>query len=192
MTDKPAPPPNAVLLKEQFEKAVPEDDNRERLVCRDCGFINYQNPKIVVGSVVTFEDRLLLCRRAIEPRHGYWTLPAGFLEEHETVEHGAAREAREEACADIVIESLLAVYSITHISQVQIMFKARLDEPEFGVGPESLEVKLFGWDEIPWDELAFPSVDWALNQYESVKGQAAYPPFTNPVLDEGRWTMKRG
>jgi len=186
---KPTDPQHA---SKSFEKTIPEGDNRERLVCRDCGFINYQNPKVVVGSVVTFEDRLLMCRRSIEPRRGFWTLPAGFLEEHETVEDGAAREAREEACADIVIEKLLAVYSITHISQIQIMFKARLDEPKFDVGEESLEVELVDWADIPWDELAFPSVDWALNQYLSVRDKPDFTPFSNPVLEPGKWTMARG
>ena len=134
----------------------------ERYVCGRCGHIHYTNPKIVVGSVVAHGDRILLCRRAIEPRKGLWTLPAGFLEEHETPEDGARREAREEACADIQLEALLAVYTVAHISQVQLMYRARLPTQEFAAGPESLDVRLFAWNEIPWDELAFPSVKWAL------------------------------
>jgi len=152
----------------------------ERYVCGDCGHIYYTNPKIVVGSVVTFEDKFLLCRRAIEPRRGFWTLPAGFLEEHETPENGARREAREEAEADIEINALLAVYAVPHISQVQLMYRATLAAPVFAAGPESLDVKLFAWDEIPWSELAFPSAKWALEHYSQSKGQPVFAPFTNP------------
>ena len=144
---------------------IPEGDNRERQVCPDCGFINYENPKIVVGSVSLWEERILLCRRAINPRRGFWTLPAGYLELHESTPAGAVREAWEEAQATITIEGLLAIYDIPRISQVQIMYRARLVTPDFAAGPESLEVKLFAWEEIPWDELAFPSVRWALEHY---------------------------
>ena len=144
---------------------IPEGDTRERQVCPDCGFINYENPKIVVGSVVTFEGRVLLCRRAIDPRRGYWTLPAGYLEVNESASDGAKREAREEAAAEIAIDGLLAVYSIPRISQVQLIYRAHLARPDFAPGPESLEVALFGWNEIPWSELAFPSVRWALEHY---------------------------
>ncbi len=152
----------------------------ERYVCGDCGHIYYTNPKIVVGSVVTFEEKFLLCRRAIEPRRGFWTLPAGYLEEHETPEDGARREAREEAEADIEINALLAVYAVPHISQVQLMYRARLVLPIFAAGPESLEVQLFDWNEIPWTELAFPSVKWALEHYRESKEQAVFAPFVNP------------
>jgi ADP-ribose pyrophosphatase YjhB (NUDIX family) len=145
--------------------ATPEGDNRERMVCPDCGFINYENPKIVVGSVCLWEERILLCRRAINPRRGFWTLPAGYLELHESTSAGAIREAWEEAQATIAIDGLLAIYDIPRISQVQIMYRARLVTPAFAAGPESLEVKLFAWEEIPWDELAFPSVRWALEHY---------------------------
>ncbi len=152
----------------------------ERYVCGDCGHVYYTNPKIVVGSVVTFEEKILMCRRAIEPRRGFWTLPAGYLEEHETPEDGARREAREEAEADIKIDALLAVYAVPHISQVQLMYRATLAKPEFAAGPESLEVQLFSWEEIPWSELAFPSVKWALDHYAEIKGQTVFAPFGNP------------
>jgi ADP-ribose pyrophosphatase YjhB (NUDIX family) len=142
---------------------VPDGDNRERLVCPDCGFINYENPKIVVGSVVRIGDRILLCRRAIEPRYGFWTLPAGYLELNESTAEGAMREAWEEAQARIAIDGLLAIYDIPRISQVQLIYRATLVDSAIGAGPESLEVRLFGWDEIPWDDLAFPSVRWALH-----------------------------
>ena len=152
----------------------------ERYVCGDCGHIYYSNPKIVVGSVVVHEGRILLCRRAIEPRKGFWTLPAGFLEEHETPQDGARREAKEEAQCDIVLDALLAVYAVARISQVQLMNRARLAKPEFGAGEESLEVKLFAWDDIPWTELAFPSALWALNHYRETKDKAVFAPFVNP------------
>ena len=152
----------------------------ERYVCGQCGHIHYTNPKIVVGSVVVYNRNILLCRRAIEPRKTYWTLPAGFLEEHETPEDGARREAREEAMCEIKIDALLAVYAVPHISQVQLMYRASLASPEFSPGPESLETKLFAWDDIPWNELAFPSVHWALDHFRAVEGQAVFAPFSNP------------
>ena len=148
-----------------IHRAIPEGDNRERLVCRDCGFIHYQNPKVVVGAIVSWQDRFLLCRRAIEPRHGFWTMPAGYLELNEATVAGAVREAWEEARARITIDGLLAIYDVPRLSQVQILYRAHLDEPVFAPGEESLEVRLFAWDEIPWRDLAFPSVHWGLNHY---------------------------
>lgn len=177
MTDRPLPP--------HFARTVPAGDTHERDVCTSCGFVHYVNPKVVTGSVVTHGGRLLICRRAIEPRLGYWTLPAGFMEVGETVEEAARREAREEANAEIVIDRLLAVYTITRLAQVQVMFLAHLDRPVFSAGPESLEVKLVAWDDIPWDELAFPSVRWALAQSRSVRGSMTFPPFCNPAGETG-------
>jgi ADP-ribose pyrophosphatase YjhB (NUDIX family) len=164
-----------------FERQTPPGDTHERDVCTSCGFIHYVNPKIVTGSVVRHDGGLLLCRRAIEPRIGFWTLPAGFMEVGETAEQAAIREAREEANAAIVIDRLLAVYTIARIAQVQIMYLAHLVEPRFSPGPESLEVRLMRWDEIPWDELAFPSVHWALEQYRSIEGRLDFAPFSNPA-----------
>jgi ADP-ribose pyrophosphatase YjhB (NUDIX family) len=163
-----------------FRREIPAGDTHERDVCATCGFINYVNPKIVTGSIVRHQGRILLCRRAIEPRVGYWTLPAGFMEVGETTEQAAMREAREEANAAIVIDRLLAVYTIPRIAQVQIMYLAHLANDDFSAGPESLEVMLAGWNEIPWGEIAFPSVTWALEQYRSVEGLAEFAPFTNP------------
>ena len=131
------------------------------------------------------DGKILLCRRAIEPRIGYWTLPAGFMELGETAEQAAMREALEEANARIVIDRLLAVYTIPRIAQVQIMYLAHLESAAISAGPESLEVKLAGWSEIPWDEIAFPSVIWALEQYRSVEGVADFPPFSNPPGEYG-------
>jgi ADP-ribose pyrophosphatase YjhB (NUDIX family) len=174
--DRPVPPsPGA-----QFERRLPDGDTTERFVCGRCGYIHYTNPKIIVGSVVAHDDRILLCRRAIEPRKGLWTLPAGFLEEHETPEAGARREAQEEACADISLDALLAIYTVAHISQVQLIYRATLALPHFGAGPESLEVRLFAWDEIPWAEIAFPSVKWALRHYRETERISVFAPFTNP------------
>lgn len=168
-----------IPLPDHFTRQIPEGEDRERDVCGTCGFINYVNPKIVVGSVVTFGDRILFCKRAIEPRKGFWTLPAGFMEERETAEEGAMREAMEEACATIEIDGLLACYSVPRISQVQLMYRARLVDANIAAGPESTDVALLTWDEIPWQDLAFPSVVWALQHYEQwLKGAPA--PFGNP------------
>lgn len=166
-----------------FVRRIPEGDDRERLTCPDCGFVAYENPKIVVGSVVAEDGRVLLCRRAIEPRRGYWTLPAGYMELHETVEEGARREAWEEARARIALEGMLAVFSIARIGQVQIIFRAGLAEPGFEPGPESLEVRLFRWEEIPWSEIAFPSVRWALEAWREGRARPLGLPVGNPVED---------
>ena len=158
-----------------FVKVIPEGDTMERRVCGTCGFVDYENPKIVTGAVVALAGKVLLCRRAIEPRAGFWTLPAGFLEAHEQPEEGALREVREEALAEIVLEGMIGIYTVKRISQVQMFFRARFaGEAAFGAGDETLEAKMFGWDEIPWAELAFPSVVWALQMWrEGVDGMAA-------------------
>ena len=137
---------------------VPPGDNRPRHVCGACDSIHYLNPKVVVGAVPEWEGLVLLCRRAIEPRLGYWTLPAGFLECGETMEEGACREAREEANANLTLEGLYTLFSIPHIDQVHVYYRARLLDLDFHPGEESLEVRLCRKDEIPWDELAFPVV----------------------------------
>jgi ADP-ribose pyrophosphatase YjhB (NUDIX family) len=183
MTDDPT------QAKGNFKRLVPEGDNFERLVCADCGFINYENPKIVVGSVVREDTRsggkILLCRRAINPRKGYWTLPAGFMEQHETAMEGAQREAWEEANAKIAIDALLAVYSIPRLSQVQLIYRAHLAEPGIAAGPESEEVGFFAFDEIPWNDLAFPSVHWALGHDRDAGDRKDLPPFVNPPGEFG-------
>ncbi len=163
-----------------FVRRVPDGDELPRRVCEDCGFIDYENPKIVVGSVCYWQDKLLLCRRAIDPRKGYWTLPAGYLELNEAADAGARREAWEEARAEIEIEQLLGIYSIARISQVQLIFRARLLSPEVAPGPETLELDLFAWDGIPWDQVAFPSVLWALEHFRQSRDRSAFAPFTNP------------
>lgn len=168
-------------------REVPEGDNRERLVCPDCGFINYENPKIVVGAVIGHEGKILLARRDINPRRGYWTIPAGFLELNETAAAGACREAREEVCADIAIDGVLGIYNVPRISQVQIIYRATLRQPGFGVGEETQEVGLFDWEDIPRDEIAFPSVHWALDHYRCVEGVAAFAPYSNPEGETGNF-----
>jgi ADP-ribose pyrophosphatase YjhB (NUDIX family) len=174
----PPPPPHP------FARAIPEGDDRERLVCGDCGFILYDNPKIVVGSVVRWGDKILLCRRAIDPRKGFWTLPAGYLELNESTRTGAEREAWEEARAKIAVDSLLAVYDITRLSQVQLIYRAKLLDPGVSAGPESLEVGLFHWDEIPWDDIAFPSVRWALHHEHEIEMGGDPAPRGNPPPDD--------
>lgn len=164
-----------------FTRRIPEGDDRERRVCDDCGFIDYENPKIVVGAVALASDgRIVLCRRAIPPRLGYWTIPAGYMELNETAADGAAREAWEEARITLEIEGVLAVYSIPRISQVQIIHRARLTVDDYAPGPESQEVALFAWEEIPWDDLAFPSVRWALNDHRRTGAAPLGPAFGNP------------
>ena len=166
-----------------FIRTTPQGEDRERLTCPDCGFVAYENPKIVVGSVVAVDGRVMLCRRAIEPRRGFWTLPAGYMEMGETVEEGAAREAWEEARARIAIEGMLAVYSIARIGQVQVIFRAHLAEPGFEPGEESLDVRLFDWSEIPWDAIAFPSVGWALAAWRDGADLPLAAPSLNPSAD---------
>lgn len=159
-----------------FVRTVPEGDSRERAVCADCGFIAYENPKIICGAIITHGDRIVMAKRAIEPRHGFWTIPAGFMELGESPEEGAARESMEEACAEIRIDELLAIYTVRHISQVQMIYRATLLSESIAAGPESLEVKLCTWDEIPWDDLAFPSVKWALDDHRAaLEGRLALP-----------------
>ena len=161
-------------------KTIPDGDTHERSVCEHCGFVNYQNPKIVVGSVVRHAGKILLCRRAIEPRKGYWTIPAGYMELLETPEDGARREAHEEANADLALSELLAVYTVARLSQVQLIYRATLKTPHFSAGEESLEVGLFFWDEIPWKDIAFPTVHWALEHDRQVEAGEARAPFKNP------------
>ena len=167
-------------LQPSFIKTVPDGDTQARAVCENCGFVNYQNPKIVTGSVVRHEGKILMCRRAIEPRRGFWTIPAGYMELHETPEDGALREAREEANAQLRLTGLLAVYTVPRLSQVQLIYRAVLAQPDFSAGIESLEVRLFEPENIPVDEIAFPTVHWALAHDAMVEAGQMPGPFTNP------------
>ncbi len=147
------------------ELRIPPDDNRTRHVCTGCGEVHYQNPKLIVGALPEWQDKVLMCRRAIEPRHGLWTLPAGFMENGETTAEAAARETLEEANARIAIGDLYSMYSLPFINQVHILFRARLLDLDFCPGQESLDVKLFSKTEIPWDEIAFRPVRFSLEHY---------------------------
>ena len=153
-----------------ISRKIPEDDNRERAVCDVCDIVHYQNPLIVVGCVVESEGKVLLCKRSIEPRYGYWTIPAGFMELGETLAGGAARETLEEACATVEISHQFASVDVVEAGQVHVFFYGTL-VGGFGVGEESLETKLFSEDEIPWDDLAFHSGRFALEKYFEDRGK---------------------
>ena len=155
-------------------RTIPEGDDRPRLTCLDCGYIAYENPKIIVGAVCVWQQKFLMCQRAIEPRKGFWTFPAGYLEINETMADGAAREAREEATAQVNIAGLLGIYEIPRISQIYFIYKADMEEPSYAAGPESSEVRLLDWSDIPWDKLAFPSVAWGLNRFREGGEPALY------------------
>jgi ADP-ribose pyrophosphatase YjhB (NUDIX family) len=154
---------------------IPDGDNRHRYICDVCGTIHYQNPRMVVGCLPIWEDKVLLCRRAIEPRYGLWTLPAGFMENGETTAEGAIRETLEEAGARVELEGLYTLVNIPDIDQVYLLFRARLLDLDFAAGEESLEVALFGEDEIPWDEMAFRTVHKTLKHYFEDRRSGHYP-----------------
>lgn len=163
-----------------FGKRVPKDDSFERDICNHCGLIDYVNPKIIAGVVATWEEKILMCRRAIEPRKGFWTLPAGFMEQRETTAQGAAREAMEEAGADVETGALIGIYNVERISQVQMFYRGKLRHPNIAAGPESQAVALMAWDEIPWDELAFPAVYYALQHWHETREMENFAPFSEP------------
>ncbi len=144
---------------------VPAGDSHPRRVCPGCQAVHYENPLIVVGCVPEYEGRILICRRAIEPRRGYWTVPAGFMELNESLEDGAARECLEEALAQVDIGSPLALVNVPEAGQVHVFFRARMSSDAHGAGEESLEAKLVEPAAIPWDDIAFPSTRYALTQY---------------------------
>jgi len=154
---------------------VPAGDTLPRHVCDACSTIHYQNPRMVVGCIAEWEDRILMCRRGIEPRHGLWTVPAGYMENGETTFQGAIRETLEEANARVEISSLYALYNIPHISQVYVLFRARLLDANVRPGAETLEARLFAEQEIPWDRIAFASVRNALIHYFDDRRNGEYP-----------------
>jgi ADP-ribose pyrophosphatase YjhB (NUDIX family) len=156
------------------ELRLPPDDNRTRHICTACGEIHYQNPKLIVGAIPEWQDKILLCRRAIEPRHGLWTLPAGFMENGETTVEAAARETLEEANAQVDIGELYSMYNLPYINQVHLLFRARLLNTDFSPGAESLEVRLFAEQDIPWDTLAFRAVRFTLQHYFADRKAGAY------------------
>jgi ADP-ribose pyrophosphatase YjhB (NUDIX family) len=148
-----------------LRQQIPEGDNRLRYVCSACHTIHYQNPRIIAGCLPIYENKVLLCKRAIEPRLGKWTLPAGFLENGETIAEGATRETTEEANANISIIDLYTLFSVPHISQVYVFYRAELLDLTFFPGIETMETKLFKEEDIPWEELSFPSVSQTLEYY---------------------------
>ncbi|PID44304.1 MAG: NUDIX hydrolase [Proteobacteria bacterium] len=163
---------------------IPEDDNRLRYVCDHCALIHYQNPKVVAGSLPVSGDRVLLCKRAIEPRYGYWTLPAGFMENDETLTEAAVRETQEEALAEVENLQLYTVISVPSVDQVHVLMLADLVDDKYSAGVESLEVELFREEEIPWDQIAFRAVKMTLERYFEDRKKGVFPVH---CLDIGRW-----
>jgi len=159
----------------EMVREIPEGEDRERDVCPACGEIFYVNPKVIVGCIPTIGDKVLLCKRAIEPRYGKWTLPAGFMENRETTEEGAARETWEEAEARTVNMALYRIFDVPHISQVYVFYRCDVLDEKFGAGSESLESKLYAEDEIPWDELAFPVVVEMLREFFEDRKTQEFP-----------------
>ena len=156
---------------------IPDGDNRERYCCDSCGAITYENPKNVVGTLPAYENKLLLCKRAIEPRRGKWTLPAGFMENGESMLEGALRETKEEAGAQVIIkpDSLYTLFNLPSINQVYIFFRAELANLDFSPGVESEEVGLFSEEDIPWSEIAFPVVKTTISNYFEDKRSENFP-----------------
>jgi ADP-ribose pyrophosphatase YjhB (NUDIX family) len=181
MFSNPAPRFCTQCGSPKVELRVPHGDDRERHVCADCGHIHYLNPKIVVGTIPVWNQQVLLCKRAIEPRYGMWTLPAGFMEEGETLEEGAARETLEEAQARVTIEQMYVTLSLPQISQVYVLFRATLRDLDFSAGAESLEVKLFDEADIPWDQLAFRTIDTALQHFFADRRTGMFVPHLGEI-----------
>ena len=161
----------------QIIEKVPPGDTFPRKVCLDCGSIFYENPKIIVGTIPYYKDQVLLIKRSIEPRKGYWSFPCGFMEKGESVEEGAIRETIEEAKAKVEISRLFSIYSIPRVDQVYIVFLAKLKSLDFSPGEESLEAKLFSIEKIPWEDLAFPAISFSLKKYVE-----NYPSFKEVYL----------
>jgi ADP-ribose pyrophosphatase YjhB (NUDIX family) len=163
-------------------QSIPQGDNRLRYVCSACETIHYQNPKIIAGCLPVWQNKVLLCKRAIEPRHGLWTLPAGFMENGESTEQGAIRETHEEACARVTIDKLYTLCSIPRINQVYMLFMGHLNIDNYGPGEESLEVTLFEEHEIPWEQLAFPVVETTLQHFFQDRQANQFPLHTWDII----------
>ncbi len=169
----------------QVAQKIPPGDNRLRYVCDACHVIHYQNPKIVAGCIPAWEDKVLLCKRAIEPRYGYWTLPAGFMELDETSHAAAVRETLEEANAKVEILNLFAIFNLPEVSQVYMIFNSNLLDLNFSAGAESQEVSLFSEDEIPWDELAFLTIRYSLKFFFEDQKKQSYQLHTGDIIGRG-------
>jgi ADP-ribose pyrophosphatase YjhB (NUDIX family) len=168
----------------EVEKRIPAGDNRERFICDHCETVHYVNPRIVAGCLPVLEGRVLLCQRAISPRSGFWTLPAGFLENGETVVAGATRETLEEANARVANLDLYTVFSLPHISQVYLFYRAELADEDFSPGFESTEVRLFEEQDIPWEELAFPVIRETLEHFFTDRPAGVYPVRSRDIIIE--------
>lgn len=166
---------------EKVKRAIPADDDRERYICPACGRIHYENPKVVVGCIPEWENRILLCRRNIEPQKGKWTLPAGYLENAETVSEGAQRETLEETGISVKNLSPYLLIDITQISQIYLMFRGQMQTPDFKTTAESSEVVLMHEEEIPWDEIAFRAIEKTLRYYFKDRPTGCFP-FRNERL----------
>lgn len=164
---------------------VPDGDNRPRHICDRCGEIFYENPKIVAGCIPVWGEQVLLCKRAIEPRFGWWTLPAGFMENGETTPEAAARETWEEACAMVEVGELFTVFNLPQINQVYMMFRGIMPERAFGPGTESLECRLFHEREIPWSDLAFPTITHTLRHFFEDRARGVYSLHVADIVREG-------
>lgn len=169
------------LCGHEVSLGVPPGDNRPRYSCASCGTIHYQNPNMVLGTIPVWGDRVLLCKRAIEPRYGYWTLPAGFMENGETTAEGATRETVEEAGARIEIGELFSMLDVPHVHQVHVFFRAEMLGPELDPGPESLEAKLFDESEIPWEQIAFRTVEQTLRWFFEDRRRGAFRTHTGAI-----------
>ncbi len=168
-----------------MQQCIPPMDNRRRGVCSACGYVHYENPRVVAGCIPVWRRRVLLCQRAIEPRDGLWTLPAGFMELDETASQAAMRETLEEANARVALDSLFALFSLPHVNQVYLMYRARLLDGSFSPGPESRRVALFREDCVPWEELAFASIRYTLELFFRDRGRGAFAVHTGDVLRKG-------
>ena len=175
----------------KVEHKIPDDDNRLRYVCPNCKVIHYENPNIVAGTIPMVGNKVLLCKRAIEPRYGYWTLPAGFMENQETTDEAAMRETWEEAEAKVKLDGLFSVINVPQINQVHMFYRATVKDAEdgkkmFGAGAESLEVELYDEKDIPWDELAFPTVKRTLKQFFEDREAGSYGVHVSDIYREPR------
>lgn len=165
---------------------IPEGDNLPRYICEHCDIIHYQNPKLVVGCLPVWKDQVLLCKRAIEPCSGLWTLPAGFMENQESLEQAALRESDEEANANLEIENLYSVTSLPHINQIYVLYRAKLLDLDFYAGPESLDVQLFNEEDIPWEQIAFKTIENTLRRFFEDRKQNNFSVYTSVISRRNR------
>ena len=165
---------------------IPEGDNLPRFICEHCDTIHYQNPKLVVGCLPVWKEQVLLCKRAIEPCYGLWTLPAGFMENQESLEEAALRESHEEANANLEIEGIYSVISLPHINQIYVLYRAKLLDLDFFAGDESLDVQLFNEEDIPWEQIAFKTIETTLKHYFTDRKHNAYPVHNGVISKRNR------